>query len=336
MGTLSLRTEVSPSFQGRRPDRGTRSKSCWVRASQQSVPRAQAGPPCPSLGAAPRRGHSLFLVPGDRLHFVVGQQVWAVTHLHVHHALLGLHLNELIGDPFDGLPAAPGKGREHLGQPSPMSSQSSRNKTGPTLGRSNPLLAPILLLQCQALGLRWRRSEKHGQSCQLCFQPASSRPLRPGSHPASNWSPHFPVPFLTADRAVYKSEHVAPPLCTLRAPIAWNEIPACITPTPPPPPASPALSVKGTVELVPTSGPLCLQLPSLHGLSPDRPVLAPPLHSGPSSSLTSSESHLRPPYLKKAPLAFSAPSPELHWLISQFPSPLQNAVAMAQGLLHLS
>lgn len=255
MGTLSLRTEVSPSFQGRRPDRGTRSKSCWVRASQQSVPRAQAGPPCPSLGAAPLRGHSLFLVPGDRLHFVVGQQVWAVTHLHVHHALLGLHLNELIGDPFDGLPAAPGKGREHLGQPSPMSSQSSRNKTGPTLGRSNPLLAPILLLQCQALGLRWRRSKKHGQSCQLCFQPASSRPLRPGSHPASNWSPHFPVPFLTADRAVYKSEHVAPPLCTLRAPIVWNEIPACITPPPLQPPQ--LFLSKGQSSLFPHLG-LCV------------------------------------------------------------------------------
>lgn len=84
--------------------------------------------------------HSLGLVPGDRLHFGVGQQVRAVTNLRIHHALLGLHLHELISDPFDGIPAAPGEGKKGLGTTSSKALGSSGSKPSSTLHISDPLL----------------------------------------------------------------------------------------------------------------------------------------------------------------------------------------------------
>lgn len=111
MGTTSLMTELSPSLVTDQIGVGAGNQSlAWVRASQQSDPRVSGWATLPRPRPSPST-HLLGLVPGDWLHFRVGQQVWAVTHLHVHHALLGLHLNELISNPFDGLPAAPGKRR---------------------------------------------------------------------------------------------------------------------------------------------------------------------------------------------------------------------------------
>lgn len=73
----------------------------------------------------------------------------AVAHLHVHHALLGLRLDELIGNPLDGLPAASGKGREGLGTTFPKSLGSSRsNKAVPHPGQIKPTSGP----QPQILG----------------------------------------------------------------------------------------------------------------------------------------------------------------------------------------
>lgn len=98
--------------------------------------KANALRPTPSSAQSPtqhsplQRGHSLSLVPGDWVHFGVGQQVWAIAHFHVHHALLRLHLHKLIGDPFDGLPAAPGKGRTQVGNDLLQLLGSSRSKRG--------------------------------------------------------------------------------------------------------------------------------------------------------------------------------------------------------------
>lgn len=84
----------------------------------QAKARALSTPSSAQSPAQPRPlhcCHSLGLVPGDWVHFGVGQQVWAVAHFHVHHAFLCLHLHKFIGDPLDGLPAAPGKGKTQVG-----------------------------------------------------------------------------------------------------------------------------------------------------------------------------------------------------------------------------
>lgn len=121
----------------------------WARAPSVPLgPRpGQATPPRPS------GGHSLSLVPGDWLHLGVGQQVRAVAHLHVHHVLLGLHLHKLVGDPFDGLPAAPGKGREGFETTFPRSLGSSRSdKAVPNPWQTKPTWGPQSLIpQPQAL-----------------------------------------------------------------------------------------------------------------------------------------------------------------------------------------
>ena len=134
-------------------------------------------PGCPSVSGqatlpqpphSPPGGHSLSLVPGDRLHLGVGQQVWAVAHLHIHHAVLGLHLHKLVGDPFDSLPAAPGKGREGF-ESTPLGCSKS-DKAVPNPWQTKPTWGPQSLIpQSQALGLYCRRSQKPSTSCQLYF-----------------------------------------------------------------------------------------------------------------------------------------------------------------------
>lgn len=69
------------------------------------------------------------------------------------------------------------------------------------------------------------------------------------------------------------------------------------------------LSVQRIVAHVPTSGPLCLQLPGLCALPPERPVLPPSLHLDPGSSLTSADRTSWTTSFQNSPSVILHPSP---------------------------
>lgn len=164
-----------------------------------------SGPRLDRPAPAPPCGHSLGLVPGHRLHLVVGQQVWAVTHLHVHHALLGLHLHELIGDPFDGLPAAPG--REGTALSSVPSELQEQDWPQP--------LADQTHFWPRSLSSSAKPWASAGEDPGSTASPVSSASKLPVLAPftlvssASNWAPQsLCLSSQQAERIFYRSEHV--------------------------------------------------------------------------------------------------------------------------------
>lgn len=220
---------------------------------------------------------------------------------------------------------------EGKGQPSPASLQSSRNKTGPNpwpiRRTSGP--GPYPPVPSPGPPLEKILEARPVLSAQLpnCHFSSPS----PWSHPRLT-GPHTPCAFPHSRQSGSSTDQST---CSSalhpRAPILGEEIPR-------PPPA--CSHIWAFVSAA----------PSLHGLSPHRPVLAPPLHSGPSPSLTSSERPPQPPHLKAAPW-HSPPRPlncpfstalvttditRLPWPVSQFPSPPLECSRHGQGLLHLS
>ena len=187
----------------------------------QGAPRSRARPPCHSPSTALWGGHSLSLVPGDWLHLRVGQQVWAVAYLHVYHVLLGLHLHKLIGNPFDGLPAAPGKGRERL-ESTPLGCSRS-DQAVPNPWQTKPTWGPQSLIpRSQDLGLYCKRSQKSSTSCQLYFpiQCQSSPPPARFNHPTSlSVSTFVPVQQLLQS---FKNGNQGTPLWDFPGPVVKN------------------------------------------------------------------------------------------------------------------